>query len=67
MKWFQFLLSFYPIIILNNLVSTGQRMDQKKTLMKENKQKTTNFFYKNNFKRTMRYTGKQEQNKNNQG
>ena len=67
MKWCQFLLSFYPIIILNNLVSTGQRMDQKKTLMKENKQKTTNFFFYFNFKRTMRYTGKQEQNKNNQG
>ena len=30
--------------------------------MKNNKQKTVqSFFYKNNFKRTMRYTGKQEQ------
>ena len=37
-------------------------------LMKDNAQKTVHsFFYKNNFKRTMRFTRKQEQNKNNQG
>ena len=40
-------------------------MEQEKNtliLMKDNKQSTL-FFYKNNFKRTMRFTGKYEQNK----
>ena len=50
------------MIILNNLVNTGQRMEQEKNtqiLMKDNKQKTVHsFFYKNNFKRAMRFTGK---------
>ena len=45
-------------------------MEQEKNtqiLMKDSEQKTVHcFFYKNNLKRTMRFTGKQEQNKNNQ-
>ena len=45
------------MIILNNRVNTGQ-WNKKKTqiLMKDNKQ--TTFFYKNNFKGTMRFAGK---------
>ena len=58
------------MIILNNLVNTGQRMEQEKNtqiLMKDSKQKTVHsFFYNNNFTRTMRFTGKYKQNKNNQ-
>ena len=50
------------MIIQNNLVNTGQRMEQEKNthiLMKDNKQKTVHsFFYKNNFERAMRFTGK---------
>ena len=50
------------MIILNNLVNTGQRMEQEKNahiLMKDSEQKTVHsFFYQNNFKRTMRFTGK---------
>ena len=46
----------------NNLVNTSQRMEQEKytqILMKVNEQKTVHsFFYKNNFERTMRFTGK---------
>ena len=48
------------MIILNNLVNTGQRMEQEKNtqiLMKDNKQKTVHYFYKNHFKR-IRFTGK---------
>ena len=51
----------YAVIILNNLVNTGQRMEQEKNiqiLMKDNKQKTVHYFYRNNFKRTVRFTGK---------
>ena len=47
------------MVILNILVNTGQRMEQEKKhtqiLMKDNKQKTV---HKNNFKRTMKFTGK---------
>ena len=49
------------MIIPNNLVNTGQRMEQEKKqiLMKDNEQMTVNFvLYKNKFKRTMRFTGK---------
>ena len=49
------------MIIPNNLVNTGQRMEQEKKqiLMKDNEQMTVNFvLYKNNFKKTMRFTGK---------
>ena len=49
------------MIIPNNLVNTVQRMGQEKKqiLMKDNKQMTENsFLYKNNYKRTMRFTGK---------
>ena len=53
------------MIILNNHVNTGQRMKQENNtqiLMKDNEQKTVHsFFYKNNFKQTMRFPGKQEQ------
>ena len=47
------------MIILNNLVNTGQRMEQEKNiLMKDNQQEIEHFFYKNNFKGTMRFIGK---------
>ena len=50
------------MIILNNLVNTVQRMEQEKDiqiLMKDNKQKTVHSsFFKNNFNRAMRFTGK---------
>ena len=48
------------MIILNNLVNTGQRMEQEKNiLMKDNQQEIEHsFFYKNSFKGTMRFTGK---------
>ena len=50
------------MIILDNLVHTGQRMEQEKDtqiLIKiTNKRQYTLFFYKNNFKRAMRLTGK---------
>ena len=52
------------MIILNNLVNTGQRMEQEKSaqiLMEDNEQKIVHsFFYKNNFKRTMRFTEKEQ-------
>ena len=50
------------MIILNNLVNTGQRMEQEKNtqiLMKDSEQKTVHsFFYKSSFKRAIRFTGK---------
>ena len=48
------------MIILNDVVNTGQRMEQEKTqrLMKDNEQKAVHsFFYKNNFKRIMMFPG----------
>ena len=61
-KWCYFLLSIYAMIILNNLVNIGQRMEQEKNtqiLMKDNGEKTVHFlFHKANFKRTIRFTGK---------
>ena len=55
------LLLICTMIIPNNLVNTVQRMGQEKKqiLMKDNKQMTVNsFLYKNNYKRTMRFTAK---------
>ena len=52
------MLSIYAMIFLNNLVNTSQRMEQEKDtqiLMKVNEQNNN---YKNNFERTMRFTGK---------
>ena len=49
------------MIILNNLVNTGQRMEQEKNTDIHERQQTkdsTLFFYMSNFKRTMRFTGK---------
>ena len=46
-KWCYFLLSIYAMIILNNLLNTGQRKErEKKTqiLVKDNKQKTVHSF-----------------------
>ena len=40
------------MIILNNLVNTGQWNKNTQILMKDNKQT-----YRNNFKRTMRFAG----------
>ena len=50
------------MIILNNLANISQRMEQEKNtqiLMKDNREKIVHsIFYKDNFKRTMRFTGK---------
>ena len=50
------------MIIQNNLLNIGQRMEQEKStqiFMKDNGEKTVHsFFHKANFKRTMRFTGK---------
>ena len=63
MKWCEFLLSIYAMIVLNNLVNTGQMMEQEKDtqilIMIMNKRQYT-LFYKNNFKRAIRFTGKYE-------
>ena len=52
----------YALIIWNNLVNIVQRMEQEKVtqiLIKDNGKKTVHsFFYKNNFKRTVRFPGK---------
>ena len=45
--------------ILNNLVNTGHWNKKKmQILMKDDKQTTSHSFYKNNFKKTMRFAGK---------
>ena len=44
MKWCLFLLSIHEMIILNNLVNTGQRMEQEKDTDTDERKKTVHYF-----------------------